>query len=101
MKNERFCQITLPTRSGFENPVQLGCPVGHVIVSPVKVVVSNEEFGVLVTPADCGQEAVPAALWHSPGGALANGAPMLNVSTPEEASESLLKMLLLRIATFN
>src|SRR6516164_7883739 len=101
MKNERFCQITLFCSRGFENPWQLVSPFGQVIVNPVKVVVSNEEFGVLVTPADCGQEAVPAALWHSPGGALANGAPMLNVSTPEEASESLLKMLLLRMATFN
>ena len=52
----------------------------------MKVVVSSAEFCILVTPADCGHDAVPAALCAiAPGGALARGAPMLLVSTPDEA----------------
>src|SRR6516164_4156095 len=83
MMNERFCQMTLFCSRGFENAVQLGCPGGQVIVNPVKVVVSNEEFSVLVTPADCGHDAVAGPdgpVWKQfPGGALAKGAPMLCV----------------------
>src|SRR5215469_1567694 len=87
-------------RVGSEKPVQLGWPVGHVI-GTTKLVVSKEELGVLVTPADCGHDAVPAALWHSPAGALAWGVPILKVSTPDEASASLCAMVLLVIFTFN
>src|SRR6516225_1176780 len=100
-------------RIGFEKPPfgleQLGCPTGQVIPAappgtPLKVVVSREEFGVLVTPADCGHDAVPAVLWHSAGAALAPldwGAPMEKVSTPEEARVSLCMMVLLTMFTFN
>src|SRR6266481_5888994 len=92
--------------SGSENPVQgYAAPNGHVIVSPLKVVVSSGEFCVLVTPADCGHDAVlaPDGLFCTqvPAGALATGVPTPWVSTPEVASESLLAMVLLTILTFN
>jgi hypothetical protein len=84
--------------SGFEKPTQFGIPVGHVIVKPVNVVVSTEEFGVLVTPADCGHDAVVGPVGPSctqfPAGALASGVPTLCVSTPEDARVSLLEMVL-------
>src|SRR5262252_6418960 len=87
-------------RIGFEKPVHPEWPAGHVI-GTTNVVVSTEELGVLVTPADCGHDAVPAALWHSPAGALAWGVPILKVSAPDEASESLCAMVLLVMFTFN
>src|SRR5215469_2019718 len=99
MWNERFCQITLFCICGFENPVQLGCPSGHSIVNPVKLVLSSEELGVLVTPADCGHDVVSPACTQFPGGALATGVPRLCVSTPEEASVSLLTMVLFSMTT--
>src|SRR5579864_7474255 len=68
---------------------------------PVKVVVSNELFGVVTKPATCGQDAVPAVLWHSPAGALARGVPMLLVSTPDVARASLWAIVLLMTFTFN
>jgi hypothetical protein len=85
---------------GLENPWQLGCPVGQVIVNPVSDVVNIEEFCMLVTPADCGHDAVLPASTQFPAGALAIGVPMLCVSTPEEARLSLLAMVLLMMATF-
>src|SRR5215469_4842852 len=92
--------MILFARIGFAKPVQLGDPGGQVI-STAKLVVSSEEFGVLVTPADCGHDAVPLVLWHSPGGALAKGVPIPKVSTPDEASESLCAMVLLVMFTLN
>ena len=71
----------------------------------VKVVVSTEEFGVLLTPDGCGHEAVFAPVGpvcvQFPAGALATGVPMLWVSTPEEARVSLLEMVLLMMVTFS
>src|SRR5579863_2716713 len=96
--------------SGSENPVHaVGVAVelnvaslnGHVMRSPAKVVVSNGVSCVLVTPADCGHDAVKLACTQLPAGALASGVPMLCVRTPEEASVSLLAMVLLMIFTFN
>ena len=104
MKNERFCQMTLFC-NGFEKPAQPGCPVaGQVIFIPV-VVSSKEEFCMLVTPADCGHDAVDGPLGpfatQFPAGALAAGVPMLCVSTPEVVSESLLEMVLFMMDTFS
>src|SRR5258708_35077773 len=99
--NERFCQITLFSSLGFENPVQPGCPSGHSTVNPLRDVVIIEEFIVLVTPADCGHDVVSPACTQLPGGVRATGVPILCVSTPEEASASLLTMVLLRITTFS
>ena len=56
---------------------------------PPKAVVKSEEFGVLVTPADCGHDAVSGpegpGMVQFPAGALALGVPILFVSTPEVA----------------
>src|SRR5579871_1224966 len=106
MMKERFCQITLLFSIGFEKPVQLvlplrGSPNGQVILKPVKVVVSSVVFWTLVTPADCGHDAVPAPLVQLPAGALALGVPILCVRTPEEASASLLAMVLFWMVTFS
>src|SRR6516225_1472677 len=105
MRNERFCQKISLYRIGFEKPVQPVWPVGQVTVSPLMAAVRSEEFGVLVKPADCGQDAVFApvgpAMVQLPGGALAWGAPILLVSTPEEARVSLCAMVLLMMFTFN
>src|SRR5579863_3449413 len=75
------------------------------MVNPVRLVDSTEEFCMLVTPADCGHDAVVGPVGPGctqfPAGALAVGVPMLCVSTPEEARVSLLAMVLLRITTFS
>ena len=85
--------------------VEDDCPAGQVIVSPLKLVVSSEEFCVLLTPAGCGQDAVFApvgpVIVQFPAGALASGVPMLEVSTPDEARLSLWAMVLLTRDTFN
>src|SRR5499427_11018098 len=107
--NERFCQMMLLRRIGFEivrQPDAGICPVGQLGGGVPKVPVSSVEFRVLLTPAGCGHDAAPTALpfvpmWHSPAGALANGVPRLFVSTPEVARESLWAMVLLRICTFS
>src|ERR1700741_5687836 len=101
IRTERFCQIRLFASKGFENPVQLGCPTGQVMVKPVSDVVISVEFCMLVTPADCGHDVVPPASTQLPACALALGVPMLCVSTPEEARESLLAIVLLTMDTFN
>src|SRR5271165_4579967 len=89
-------------RAGFEKPVQFAWPGGQVIVSGgAMAAFKSEEFPVLVTPADCGHDAVPAAFTQFPGGALACGVPTLCVSTPEEARASLCAMVLLTMFTFN
>jgi hypothetical protein len=70
---------------------------------PPKVVVSTEEFVVLLTPDGCGHDAVllvPAWI-QFPAGALATGVPMLWVRTPEVARVSLLEMVLLMMDTFS
>src|SRR5579863_5435454 len=89
---------------GFENCAQPDSPVGHVIVSPVKLVVRFEEFSVLETPAGCGHDAlvgpVGPAWTQDPAGALEFGVPMLYVSTPDVAKVSLWAMVLLTILTF-
>src|SRR5467141_1143295 len=89
---------------GFEKLVQLGCPAGQVM-GTTKVVVSSAEFGVLVTPADCGHDAVLVpvgpAMVQFPAAALAMGVPMLLVSTPEVPRLSLCMMVLLTMFTFN
>src|ERR1035438_9478299 len=94
-----------PIRSGLENDRQPVCPAGQVSVSPVKVVVSSAEFCVLVTPADCGHDAVDdpdgPVCTQFPAGALAEGVPMLLVSTPDVARESLWAMVLLMMFTAN
>src|SRR5262252_196988 len=105
--NERFCQMMLLARIGFEmvrQPVA-DCPVGQV-GGVVKVVVSSVEFRVLLTPAGCGHDAlfatpVAPVKVQFPAGALAIGVPILVVSTPEVARESLWAMVLLTICTFN
>ena len=105
--NERFCQMMLLARIGFEmvrQPVVDDCPAGQV-GGVTKVVVSSAEFRVLPTPASCGQDAVfvpvgPVRV-QFPAGALAIGVPTLLVSTPEEARESLWAMVLLMMLTFN
>ena len=75
------------------------------MVNPVKVVVRIDEFGVLVTPADCGHDAdvgpIGPACTQFPAGALASGVPMLCVRTPDEARVSLLEIVLLMMDTFN
>ena len=82
--NERFCQMMLLPSIGFEyarQPVAGDCPVGQVMVRPVKVVVSSEELSVLLTPATCGHDAVLVPVGpfvvQFPAGALASGVPML------------------------
>src|SRR5579864_9843670 len=76
-----------------------------VAAGPTKVVVSTEEFSVLLTPDGCGHDAwvVPAGPFCTqvPAGALATGVPMLWVSTPEVARVSLLEMVLLMMDTFS
>src|SRR5580765_8010653 len=86
---------------GFEKSWQLGCPFGQFSVNPLRDVSSNGEFCVLVTPADCGHDVVWPACTQFPAGELDAGVPMLCVSTPEDASASLLAMVLLTICTFN
>ena len=79
-------------------------PNGQVIFNPAKDPVSSGVFCVLVTPADCGHDAevgpVGPGCTQFPAGALASGVPMLCVSTPDEASESLLAIVLLMMVTF-
>jgi hypothetical protein len=105
--NERFCQMMLLARIGFEmvRQVPADCPVGQV-GGVAKVSVSSVEFRVLLTPAGCGHDAllaapVPPVRVQFPAGALAIGVPMLLVSTPEVARLSLWAMVLLTICTFN
>lgn len=55
MKVERFCQITSPwVQELFKSQLVSG----RSTVSPASVAVSDEEFGVLVTLRDGGQDAV-------------------------------------------
>src|SRR6516225_12239719 len=99
--------MMLLRRTGFEKFRQ-PCPVcagGQRGGGVVKVLVSSVEFRVLLTPAGCGHDAVFAPVGpvrvQFPAGALAMGVPILLVSTPEVARESLWAMVLLTICTFN
>src|SRR6516164_4012703 len=99
--------MMLLRRTGFEKFRQ-PCPVcagGQRGGGVVKVWVSTGEFRVLLTPAGCGHDAVFAPVGpvrvQFPAGALAMGVPILLVSTPEVARESLWAMVLLTICTFN
>src|SRR5215469_9084216 len=107
--NERFCQMMLLRRTGFEY-VRQPCPVcagGQVGGGEVgKVLVSSVEFRVLLTPAGCAHDALFAVpigpvRVKFPAGALASGVPRLFVSTPEVARESLWAMVLLMMLTFS
>src|ERR1700739_756531 len=75
-------------------------PGGQRTVSPVMAEVKSAEFGVLVTPADCGHDAVVPFMTQFPAGALAWGVPILLVITPDVARESLCAMVLLTMFTF-
>src|SRR5262249_51116530 len=106
--NERFCQMMLLRRTGFEivrQPDAGICPAGQVGGGVEKVSVRSVEFRVLLTPAGCGHEALFAPVGpvrvQFPAGALAIGVPRLFVSTPEVARESLWAMVLLMICTFS
>src|SRR6516225_11664900 len=100
--------MMLLRRTGFEKfrqpcPV---CAVGQVIGGLVgNVLLNSVEFRVLATPAGCGHDALFAPVGpvrvQLPAGALAIGVPILFVSTPEVARESLWAMVLLTICTFN
>src|SRR6516164_2769327 len=99
--------MMLLRRTGFEKFRQ-PCPVcagGQRGGGVVKVLVSSVEFRVLLTPAGCGHDAVFAPVGpvrvQFPAGALAVGVPILLVSTPEVASESLWAMVLLMMLTFS
>src|ERR1700741_925457 len=107
--NERFCQMMLLARIGFEivqQPFPCVDADGQVglAAGPTKVVVSSVELRVLATPATCGHDAVfvpvGPVLVQFPAGALACGVPILLVSTPDDAKLSLWAMVLLTMLTF-
>jgi len=58
MWNERFCQNTLLSSSGFEIRLQLEWPVGQDGFAG-KAAIRPGLFPVLTSPAACGAEAVP------------------------------------------